>query len=221
MKPVQINEYGVRARCPECEGAISVFDFREASREFGYVLVNGRHNYDGKPYDRIHWRILRCSGCGRAGLAKFHDGVNPAILESFHPRALISTKLPATVPEGVQKEFREAELCMSVEAWRAASALLRSSLEKTLKINGYTKGSLQQKIDEAASDGVITAARKQKAHDDIRVLGNEVVHDDWRAVTENEVESALHYAQRVLEDFYDDRPSVEQILIAKGKMKAP
>lgn len=80
---------------------------------------------------------------------------------------------------------------------------------------------MQQKIDQAADDGVITAARKQKAHDDIRVLGNEVVHDEWRVVTEEEVESALHYAQRILEDLYDDRTSVEQILIAKGKMKAP
>jgi hypothetical protein len=221
MKPTQINDYGVRAKCPDCDGALSVFDLRDSSREFGYVLVNERHNYSGKVYDRIHWRILRCSGCGRAGLAKFHDGISPAVLESFHPRALTRSPLPASVPEGVQKEFREAELCMSVEAWRAASALLRSTLEKALKINGYAKGSLQQKIDEAAADGVITAARKQKAHDDIRVLGNEVVHDEWRAVTEEEVESALHYAQRILEDLYDDRISVEQILIAKGKMKAP
>lgn len=221
MKPTQINGLAVKARCPDCNGALSVFDFKDSSREFGYVIVDGRHTFDDKIYDRIQWRILRCSGCGRAGLAKFHDTCNPAILESFHPRALASTPVPVDVPDGIQKEFREAELCMSVEAWRAASALLRSTLEKVLKINGYVKGSLQQKIDEAANDGVITAARKQKAHDDIRVLGNEVVHDEWRAVTEEEVESALHYAQRILEDLYDDRSSVEQILIAKGKMKAP
>jgi hypothetical protein len=221
MKPTRINIFAVRARCPDCNGALSIFDYKEPSREFGYVVVDGRHQYDEKTYDRIHWRILRCSGCGRAGLAKFHEGSNPTVLESFHPRALASTPLPGAVPEGIQKEFREAELCMSVEAWRAASALLRSTLEKALKINGYTKGPLQQKIDEAADDGVITAARKQKAHDDIRVLGNEVVHDEWRAVTEEEVESALHYSQRILEDLYDDRTAVEQILIAKGKMKAP
>ena len=160
-------------------------------------------------------------GCGRAGLAKFHDGSNPPALESFYPRALAATPLPANVPEPLQKELREAELCLSVEAWRGASALLRSVLEKTLKTNGYMKGSLQQKIDDAANDGVITAARRQKAHDDIRVLGNEVVHDEWRPVTEEEVTSALHYAQRVLEDFYDDRPSVENILTSKGRIKAP
>lgn len=93
------------------------------------------------------------------------------------------------------------------------------SSEQRVKLNGYTKGSLQQKIDEAADDGIITTTRKQKAHDDIRVLGNEVVHDEWRVVTEEEVESALHYAQRILEDLYDDRTSVQQILLDRGKMK--
>ena len=49
------------------------------------------------------------------------------------------------------KEYREAELCTSVGAWRGASALLRSALEKTLKANGYTGGSLFDKINWAAA----------------------------------------------------------------------
>jgi hypothetical protein len=43
-------------------------------------------------------------------------------------------------------------------------------LEKTLKSNGYVKGTLEAKIDEAAGDGVITEARSKRAHEDIRVL---------------------------------------------------
>ena len=220
MKPEAVNHYSVRAQCPDCGGALSVFDHKVQGGELGLILNDRQHSYDGRPFTRIHWRILRCSGCERAGLAKFHDSGNgtSAVLESFHPRALGRAKLPTGVPDGIEKEYREAELCASVEAWRAASALLRSTLEKALKVNGYTKGSLQAKIDEAAADGVITAARRQKAHDDIRVLGNEVVHDDWRAVSEDEVVSALHYAQRVLEDLYDDRPSVEAVLNAKGRL---
>jgi hypothetical protein len=71
------------------------------------------------------------------------------------------------------------------------------------------KGSLEGKIDEAASDGVITEARRKRAHDDIRVLGNDVLHDEWREVKEEEVSGAHQYIQRILEDFYDDRASVE------------
>lgn len=218
MKPVA-EGYGVKATCPDCS-AISFFDTKDASREYGYVLINKNHTFGGNSFSRIHYRMLRCSGCGRGALAKFHDNGNlPAELESFYPRALNAAPLPASVPDGIVREYREAELCASFEAWRAASALLRSTLEKTLKANGYIKGSLQAKIDEAASDGIITAARSQKAHDDIRVLGNEVVHDEWRSVDESEVQAALHYTQRVLEDLYDDRASVEKLLIAKGRIK--
>ena len=220
MKPVAIK-YGVRAFCPDCE-AVAHFDYQGEGRELGYILINENHQYEGQQYSRIHYRILQCSGCGRAGLAKFHDRGNlPAMLESFYPRALPASTIPTCVPEGIKNEYREAELCASGEAWRAASAMLRSTLEKTLKANGYLKGTLQAKIDEAAADGVITAARSQKAHEDIRVLGNEVVHDDWREVTEEEVIAAIHYAQRVLEDLYDDRETVEKILVTKGRITAP
>ena len=220
MKPEKSDHYSVKARCPNCSGAISVFDHRPGGHDLGSIVVDERHVYNGVQYGRVLWSLVRCSGCGRGGLAKFHDNgnSNSSLLESFHPRALSSAQLPAEVPEGVRREFREAELCASVEAWRAASALLRSVLEKALRANGYVRGSLQQKIDDAASDGVITSARKQKAHDDIRVLGNEVVHDEWRAVLEDEVSSALHYVQRVLEDLYDDRKSVEAILRANGRL---
>ena len=95
---------------------------------------------------------------------------------------------------------------------QAASALFRSALEKTLKANGYTdRGNVQDRIDHACGDGVITAARKERATK-IRVLGNDVLHDEWREVTAEEATLAHHYVQRVLEDFYDDRETTERVL---------
>lgn len=73
-------------------------------------------------------------------------------MESFFPRSIASSPIPNGVPEGIVKGYREAELCASAEAYRAASALVRSTLEKTLKVNGYLKGSLQKKCDDAAED---------------------------------------------------------------------
>jgi hypothetical protein len=37
-------------------------------------------------------------------------------------------------------------------------------------------------------------------------------------VTDDEVQRAHRYAQRILEDFYDDRPTVEAILTAKKRL---
>ena len=138
-------------------------------------------------------------------------------LLSFSPRTIEMAPLPQSVPEGIVNEFREAEVCASAGAFRAALALLRSVLEKTLKANGYTKRHLKDNIDDAAADGMITAARSRKAHSELRDLGNDVLHDKWRVVVEDEVEAAHRYAQRILEDLYDDRPGVEATLREKGR----
>jgi hypothetical protein len=37
---------------------------------------------------------------------------------------------------------------------------------------------------------------------------SDVLHDEWRAISLEDVEAAHHYVQRILEDFYDDRESV-------------
>ena len=127
-------------------------------------------------------------------------------------------KLPQSTPQDIDFEFKEAELCAAVGANRAASALFRSVLEKVLKANGFTKGNLQDKIDESSNNGVLTESRRRRAHENIRVLGNDVLHDAWREVSDDDVVSAGHYAQRILEDFYDDRSSVEKILTSKNRL---
>jgi hypothetical protein len=95
--------------------------------------------------------------------------------------------------------------------------MLRSALERTLRANGYSKGMLKQKIDDAAADGVITESRKRQAHDNVRLLGNEVVHDEWRAVDADEYSDAYKYTHRVIEDFYESRVQVLAQLKARQR----
>jgi hypothetical protein len=219
MKPQYVNG-NMRAACPDCDGTVTTFEMRAANHEYGTVSRNGNHQFEGRNYTGVHYVLMRCAGCGRGGLATGHfDGHGgQAYEESFFPTCIEGVPLPQGVPEGVVAEYREAELCASVGAWRAGSALIRSALEKTLSANGYSKGTLAARIDEAAGDGVITAARRQRAHEDIRVLGNDVLHDDWRIVTEREFSDAHHYSQRILEDFYDHRAEVETVLRAAKRI---
>jgi hypothetical protein len=219
MKPEYRNG-NVSASCPDCGGARSTFEFREAAREYGAVVRDGHHQFNGQPFKRILYVLMRCAGCGRGGIAKIHDNgsVIAGTLEEFFPISSNRAKLPPTTPEGVEAEFREAELCAAFGAWRAASALFRSALEKALKANGYTTGLLAAKIDAAAGDGVITESRRKRAHEEVRVLGNDVLHEDWKPGAPEDVAAAHHYAQRILEDLYDDRPSVEALLKAKRRI---
>jgi len=214
MKPI-LRGTTVTAFCPTC-GVPTSFEQKGSSFE-----EKRRLTINGKNYTRVIWFLSSCAVCSRAGVGEIacQHTVGDGELLSFHPRAIGAAKLPNDADAGVVSEFREAEKCLAAEAWRGASALFRSALEKTLRIHGYAEGSLKQRIDAAAEDGVITKARAQKAHDDVRVLGNDVLHDEWRVVAEEEVIEAHHYTQRVIEDFYDDRASVLKILEAKKAKK--
>ena len=221
MQPTYENG-NITTRCPDCHGAVTTYFPSDASKSFGSVMSEGQHWFENDLYRRILYILFKCAGCGRGGLGKFHDNgtVRAAKLEWFIPASIQRAALPNGVPTGIVSEYREAETCASVSAWRAASGLLRSTLEKLLKANGYTKGSLAARIDAAATDGVITEARRKRAHEEVRVLGNDVLHDEWREVEPQEVVLAHHYVQRIAEDLYDDRTAVEAILIEKGRMAA-
>jgi len=220
----EINAHGhVIAHCPSCKGGLSTFEWRSVNGPYGVVATTGAHR---------HWRdcrcdhrLFRCAGCGRGGLGiVVYGGADyPGAyreLESFHPQARDRLQLPRPVPAGIVSEFREGERCLDSDCVRAAAGMFRSVLDKTLRANGYKekRGTpLEQQIDAAAKDGVITEARRRRAHDEIRVLGNDVLHDEWKEIPREDVEAARHYAQRILEDFYDDRPSVLKLLRAAGR----
>lgn len=222
MKPLLAGD-NVRARCPNCDGAVTLFEAKAFNGHGASVVVHKRIRFQNANYDRLIYRALQCSGCGRGGMAVVASSNVPtqgpqSALVDFFPKCLETLKVPGQVPAEILAEFQEAELTASVGAWRAASAMLRSTLEKTLRANGYATGSLKTKIDEACADGVITEARARRAHEDIRVLGNDVLHDAWREVTQDEFNLAHKYAQRILEDLYDDRASVEAQLKSKGRL---
>lgn len=209
----------VTARCPGCDGEQASFVSQNQHSPDSTITVQCEQSSNGQQYTRIHYMLLRCSRCGRGALATIHDfmGVTEDLAE-FFPVSVDKARLPAAVPQEILSEFREAELCAAHGAWRASSAMLRSVLEKTLKLNGYLKRNLKENIDEAAKDGVITIARMNRAHQEVRVLGNDILHDAWRVVSTEEYELSHHYSQRILEDFYDNRSDVEAILRAKHRI---
>lgn len=222
------SEGNVVESCPDCNGATSTFEWRrEHKTPYGIFFTTFR---SGTREHYREYRLFRCAGCGRGGLGKIERGVgseyptgNPSLIH-FFPSGLASLRLPSATPRGILAEFREAETCLKNQCYRAAAGLFRSVLDKVMRANGFkTKAehSLAAQIDAACADGILTEARKRRAHDEVRVLGNDVLHDDWEEITSEAVELSRHYCQRVLEDFYDDRQSVEKQLVAKGRLPSP
>ncbi|MES2226143.1 MAG: DUF4145 domain-containing protein [Patescibacteria group bacterium] len=214
----------VIAQCPttNCNGSLTTFEHIVDGKSLGSVVLNKIVTYKSLTYTRTSWQLFRCASCGAGAMAKIHgnNDFKSGVMESFWPLSGSANPLPPSVPEDIQKEYREAEKCYSVEAYRAASAMVRSVLEKTLKENGYMSdtGGLKKKIELAATDGAITAARAERAQEKIKILGDDVLHDDYRVVSPQEVGESLHYAQRILEDLYDDRAEVVAILTKKNRL---
>ncbi|MFN7939095.1 MAG: DUF4145 domain-containing protein [Bryobacteraceae bacterium] len=179
-------------------------------------------------FKHVYFLFLKCVSCRGCAIAKVRTTVGdlsrePVRLDWFYPPAAFAVQLPEGIPADIVAEFREAERCLSFGATRGASALFRSTIEKALLHSGYPeeingrKLNLFHKIEKAAADGVLTEARKKRAHDNVRDLGNDVLHEPWRVVTEGEAESCHRYTQRILEDLYDNRQAVLAVLKAKGR----
>lgn len=216
---------GVIALCPGCDGALSRFEISRTplspSSENFYRQFHSADN----TWDLVYY-LMRCVGCGRGALAMVSitalpSGARQTKLVTFYPKVISWEKLPESTPEELVAEVREAEQAAGVGALRAATTLLRSALEKALKANGYAARDLKASIDAAAADGVITSSRSRQVHDDVRRLGNDIVHDEWRLVDREEFDLALTYVVWVLEDFYADRATVESQLIERGRLPAP
>jgi hypothetical protein len=45
-----------------------------------------------------------------------------------------------------------------------------------------------------------------------------VLHEEWREVTADEYDTAHRYAQRILEDFYDSREQVVDVLVNASRL---
>ena len=213
----------VVAYCPNCTGARSVFEWKTVAKEFGVISHTYRPHRQAEY--RIDYRLFRCAGCGRGalGVIKWYGSEYPgrnAEVFDFYPLAVDRVFVPRIVPFGIRKEFEEAEKSFNNKCFRAAAGLFRSVLDKTMRANGYNTRkdrNLFAQIEAAADDGVITEARKKKAHDEVRVLGNDVLHDEWCEIPEEDVSASRHYTQRILEDFYDDRETVLKLLRSKGR----
>ena len=228
MKLPRYENSNVIAHCPACD-AITTFVSAKDGRSLGSFQndISGSKRTttfyaDMKgPPERVIYKLVMCSTCRSGGLATILGfSENKYLLKMFYPRSASRHRIPDSVPAEIATEYREAEACFANGHRRAASAMARSTLEKTLIANGYNKkvGSLYERIEKAAEEGVLLPARSARAHNNIRVLGNDVLHEEWADLSEDDVEQSLKYTAWILNDLYDDRETVEAQLKALGRI---
>jgi hypothetical protein len=137
------------------------------------VMINHWYNISKDHADQNPrvWSIYRCNSCGSMVMT-----VAPAVQNAEISQIWPS---PQTVAETVPVRAREflSQAIASTHAPAGAVMLTASAVDAMLKDKGFKDGSLNSRIDQAASAHLITAEMAAWAHE-IRLDANDQRHAD-------------------------------------------
>jgi Domain of unknown function (DUF4145) len=122
---------------------------------------------EGSDGQRI-WHTYECSVCGGVVLG-FAPASNPHKGEVY-PRLSLPHE---AIPERAREFLRQAQETYFQPA--ASIAMSGSAIDSILKAKGYKKGTLYERIDQAAADHIITDDMAKWGHQ-IRLDGNDQRH---------------------------------------------
>lgn len=156
---------------------------------------------------------LECSHCHDINIVHFHASRNNpagsfASIEggwgtlNWFPKRVSAPEFDQ-VPEHIATPAREAYVARDAGAPRAAIMTARAVIEAVAKDHKVIDGTLNQKINELAKQGIILDRTREAAHA-LRGIGNEMAHGDFETseVTEEDVEDVLTIMEDLIEQLY-------------------
>ncbi len=115
------------------------------------------------------WEIGECNSCHFVVLV--HNEGRGGIYPNPLPKAIDNR-----IKEAIKKDYEEANLCFSVNAYRAASVMARRALQSICLDKGAKENdNLQDQIDWLFAQGIVTKDLKEWAHE-VRFVGNNAAH---------------------------------------------
>ena len=146
-------------RCPHCSIAKPLLN-----------TVWETETTDSEGQNKRLWRIYKCTTCGNL-VAAFGSG-SGGIVHGLYPSR---QRVDASIPERPRTYLSQA--LESLHAPSGCIMLTANAVDAMLKNKVYTKGTLNNRIDEAATAHLITSEMAAWAHD-IRLDANDERHAD-------------------------------------------
>jgi hypothetical protein len=206
----------ISAICPHCNTATSlqpiqidseyaflVEDSSEKSPKFGHAKVTAITDDDSPHY--TSFGIFECQVCGKRFAAKRTKYADNNWIPIYPiPHKIVSDD----IPEPIKSNFEEANLCFSVRAYRASTAMCQIALEAVWRnLDIPDLKSLEEK-------GLISKTLKQRA-DEIRLWGNVVKHEEiTEPITNEDCEQLIAYLNSIIERVFIEPKRFERL---KGK----
>lgn len=110
-------------------------------------------------------------------------------------------RLSPRVPIALRREWEEARTCFDAKAYTASAVMVRRTLEGTCADQGVKKRSLAASLKELQSQGLIDHTLAEWA-DALRIAGNKGAHYTGTAVSREDAEDSLAFAEALLDHIY-------------------
>jgi hypothetical protein len=183
MKPFSVH-------CPHCHRftslAIASGRGKNTSGFYRYECVWKKSEYET-------WWIGICNSCH-----------NPVLVldetQKVYPHPL-PEPIDPRVPALIRNDLKEARMCFSVEAYRAAAILSRRAIEATCLDKGVANGTLGSMIFSLRDSGVITKDIADWANA-IRWVGNNAAHCGDSLISKQEADDILNLTEQLLNVVY-------------------
>ncbi|TDC45055.1 DUF4145 domain-containing protein [Actinomadura sp. KC345] len=145
---------------------------------------------------------------------------NAAQVSQFWPTSVGGKSFP-DVPGDIAETADEAHRCYSIQAYRAAMAMVRAVIEATAKNKGITSGNLENKIDQLALQGFIREDAKDAAHA-VRLVGNDAAHGDLATMILDKPDAldVLDLMDDILDEVFQSPAKVARVRANRAARKA-
>jgi hypothetical protein len=159
----------------------------------------------------VEWVLLQCDRCAlpcvqaREDYGRGFEDDEPALVFPA-PR-----RLSWDIPEPLRREWEEARACFEAKTYTATVVMVRRTLEGTCKENGIAGKTLVKSLAELKERGLVDGTLATWA-DALRVLGNEGAHYTGEAVSREDAEDALDFAEALLDHVYVFRQRFENFM---------
>lgn len=107
-------------------------------------------------------------------------------------------RLSPSVPAGLRREWEEAQTCFASKAYAACVVMVRRTLEGTCAEQGVQVTNLDKALKRLATDGLIDQTLAEWA-DVLRRVGNKGAHYTGAAVSREDAQDALDFAEALLD----------------------
>jgi hypothetical protein len=162
-----------------------------------------------------NYAILDCHACGGRFMAKMHRYQDDNWVPVY---PIPQSKVADEIPEPVKDEFKEANLCFAVGAYRASVATCEIALEALWRLQ-KCKG-----LNDLKDRGIISESLFNRATE-VRLWANIAKHETLPdAINPEDAEEILRYLGAILESIYVEQARLDALkqkreAIDKGKGK--